>query len=129
MHTTGDIFVTLPQLVSKRARENSQGTLARIPVGPTYLNGFKDVSYVQLHNAINVTTTLLLQTFGKSKTFETLAYIGPTDLRYFVVMTAGMKAGYKVRSRSSIPGAGLTSFDERSSCLLQGIAWQHTYRC
>ncbi|KAF3033927.1 hypothetical protein E8E11_002458 [Didymella keratinophila] len=53
----------------------------------------------RLHNTVNSAAALLIETYGKSESFETLAYIGPTDLRYFIIMLAGMKVGYKWVSR------------------------------
>ena len=96
MRIPEDTRVTLLELVSKRAGEDPQGVFARVPVGPAYSDGFKDVTNAQLHNAINCAAALLKETYGKSESFETLAYIGPTDLRYLIIMLAGMKVGYKV---------------------------------
>ena len=33
---------------------------------------------------------------GRSTVFETIAYIGPSDLRYAIVFLAAVKCGYKV---------------------------------
>jgi hypothetical protein len=45
--------------------------------------------------AINHVTGLLIDNFGKSKEFETIAYIGPGDLRYSIIVVAAIKAGFK----------------------------------
>ena len=98
MHPTRDTTLLLPELVSNRARDDPGDVFARIPVGPAYSNGFRDVTNVQLCNAMNFIASLLIKACGQSNTFETLAYIGPMDLRYSIIMLAGMKAGYKVSS-------------------------------
>lgn len=38
-------------------------------------------------------------TFGRSSTFETMAYIGPNDIRYFIFVLAASYVGYKVRTQ------------------------------
>lgn len=96
MSNLQDTRVLLPELVSKRAHEDPQGAFARVPAGPVYSNGFREVTNIQLRNAVNVAAALLLGTYGQSETFETLTYIGPADLRYFVIVLAGMIVGYKV---------------------------------
>lgn len=92
-----DIRVTLPELVDERARKSPEGVFARIPIGPAYTDGFKDVTNAQLNNAIKYAAALLFSRYGRSDSFETIAYIGPADLSYFIVMLAGVKIGYKVR--------------------------------
>jgi hypothetical protein len=67
-----------------------------VPVGAKYTDGYKDISKLQFEKAVNHTALLIRQTLGESKSFETLTYIGPGDLRYSVVLVAGIKAGYKV---------------------------------
>lgn len=123
MYATQDLRITLPELVSRRADERPEGIFARIPVGPAYSDGFKDVTNMQLHNAVNSAIALLLKTYGKSNTFETLAYIGPTDLRYFIIMLAGIKTDYKVSAGCLQRCNVLTMSRERSSCPLRKTAW------
>ena len=96
MKDLGATRITLLELVGQRARQNPQGIYARVPVGPAYSDGFKDVTNFEFHNAVNYAASLLSNAYGQSENFETLTYIGPTDLRYFIVMLAGVKAGYKV---------------------------------
>ncbi|UPX12162.1 uncharacterized protein EKO05_0002728 [Ascochyta rabiei] len=96
MHLTRDASFLLPDLVSHRAKHDPHGVFARVPVGPTYTSGFNDVTNAQLSNAINFTASLLLTTYGESNSFETLAYIGSMDLRYSIMVLAGIKTGYKV---------------------------------
>jgi acyl-coenzyme A synthetase/AMP-(fatty) acid ligase len=38
---------------------------------------------------------MLDKTIGKSTDFDTLAYLGPSDLRYHIVILAAIKTGYK----------------------------------
>ncbi|KAL8948969.1 MAG: hypothetical protein Q9222_004891, partial [Ikaeria aurantiellina] len=46
-------------------------------------------------NSVNSLAHWLEKTLGKSTTFETIAYIGALDLRYFILALAAAKVGYK----------------------------------
>ena len=60
--------------------------------------GFIDVSYKQLSNAINGTAWWLKEnTVGEEQGFETVAYAGPDDLRFFILVMAAVKCGKRVR--------------------------------
>ncbi|KAJ4341537.1 hypothetical protein N0V95_007183 [Ascochyta clinopodiicola] len=96
MRLTRDVSFLLPDLVSDRAKDDPHGAFARVPVGPTYTSGFNDVTNSQFSNAINFTASLLMTTYGESKSFETLTYIGSMDIRYSIMVLAGIKTGYKV---------------------------------
>jgi hypothetical protein len=93
-------FVLLPHVIKQNAQTDPHGVFARIPAGSKYTDGYRDVTKLQLHKAVNHTASLLRQNLGESKRFETLAYIGPGDLRYSIIVVAGIKAGYKVRVHS-----------------------------
>jgi hypothetical protein len=89
--------ILLPHIIEQNARADPNGVFARIPAGSKYTDGYRDVTKLQLHNAVNYTASLLKRNLGESQNFETLAYIGPGDLRYSIIVVAGAKAGYKVR--------------------------------
>ncbi|KAL8964309.1 MAG: hypothetical protein Q9183_004537, partial [Haloplaca sp. 2 TL-2023] len=59
-------------------------------------NGFKDVSSKCFANAINRTAWYLRDLLGPPKNFETVAYMGSNDIRYFLFMFAAIKVGYKM---------------------------------
>jgi acyl-coenzyme A synthetase/AMP-(fatty) acid ligase len=48
-----------------------------------------------MRNAVDHVAWLLKERIGPSTTFETLAYMGPGDLRYHIVLLAAVKTGYK----------------------------------
>lgn len=85
-----------PEIVRLRAQEDPSGIFAQFPAGTAYSDGFRNVTNLQLHNAINLTAGLIRQNLGESKNFETLAFIGPSDPRYTIMVVAAMKTGYKV---------------------------------
>jgi hypothetical protein len=90
--------VWLPSIVAQNAEDDPNGLFARFPIGATYAGGFQDVTKKHFATAIDHVASLIESQYGKSRSFETLAYIGPNDLRYLIVLVAGIKTGYKVRS-------------------------------
>ena len=97
MTTTENASILLPHIIKRNAQNDPSGVFAQIPAGPEYAAGFKNVTKLQFENAINHTASLINNFLGESKYFETLAYIGPGDLRYSIIVVAGIKTGYKVR--------------------------------
>lgn len=71
-----------------------------IPRSSDPKDGWDEVSFRQYANAINRFAHWIVQQAGRAKDGEypTVAYIGPNDVRYLVVLAASIKAGYKVRS-------------------------------
>lgn len=68
---------------------------AEFPASPeSYDEGFQKVTYGALSNAINSIAWWLEDTLGHGKNFETLAYIGPNDLRYTALILGAVKAGF-----------------------------------
>lgn len=89
------LFPLLPVAIDERAMRNPAGPFAQFPLSNTYSAGFGTATNAQVANAINHVTGLLVESFGKSNNFETIAYIGPGDLRYSIIVVAAIKAGYK----------------------------------
>lgn len=84
-------------MLDSRAEADPNRVWARYPVSATsYTAGFQTATYSQMRTAVNRAARLLCDTLGESETFETLAYIGPNDLRYHIFLTAAIKTGYKV---------------------------------
>jgi hypothetical protein len=61
-------------------------------------DGFRDINFGELAAAVNRAAWWLDAKFGKSDSFETLAYLAPGDLRYPILTIAASKVGYKVHS-------------------------------
>ncbi|KAF2491843.1 putative NRPS-like enzyme [Lophium mytilinum] len=86
----------IPNVIDLRAQRNPQDIFAKVPTSTTsYGSGFRSVTIVELSNAINRVAWLLQEHLGKGQDHEALAYIGPTDLRYSIVVIAAIKVGYK----------------------------------
>ena len=91
---TGDL---VPHLVDKRARLTPDSIYAEYPVSTlTYDEGYRKITYKDFANAVNGAAQWLVDTLGPGKGFETLAYIGPNDIRYPALILGAVKAGYKV---------------------------------
>ncbi|KAI7968473.1 hypothetical protein EIK77_006492 [Talaromyces pinophilus] len=87
----------IPKLLEDGAKSTPDRVWAKFPVSnTTYEHGFRAATYSQMLNAANKVAWILDQTVGKSTAFDTLAYLGPSDLRYHIVLLAAMKTGYKV---------------------------------
>ncbi|KAL2812311.1 putative NRPS-like enzyme [Aspergillus granulosus] len=86
----------LPALLDYRAAYYPDLIWGKFPVSPTsYKQGFRTATYSQMRNAVDRVAWLLVERVGPSTTFDTLAYMGPGDLRYHIALLAAVKAGYK----------------------------------
>lgn len=84
----------LPNLVDYYARVSPQRLYAEYPRSPlSYEDGYRQITYREYANAINGIAWWLLDTIGSGKD-ETLAYIGPNDVRYPALVLGALKAGY-----------------------------------
>jgi acyl-CoA synthetase (AMP-forming)/AMP-acid ligase II len=82
----------LPVLVDELRPER---IFARIPKSSHLQDGLIDVNCQTFARAINRAAGWLEDTLGKSSSFETVAYFGPSDLRYLIFVLGASKVGYK----------------------------------
>ncbi|KAL2821419.1 hypothetical protein BDW59DRAFT_109738 [Aspergillus cavernicola] len=86
----------LPSILDHRAASQPDRVWAKFPTSPTsYAQGFRSATYRQIYNAVNSIAWKLAKTIGTSTAFDTLAYLGPGDLRYHIVLLAAIKTRYK----------------------------------
>ena len=98
----------LVRIVDYLAAEKPQLLYAEFPRSPTtYADGFQSVTYGAFADAINGIAWWLHDTLGLGKNFETLAYIGPNDLRYPALILGANKAGHKVSECSFEPSRSI----------------------
>ncbi|TVY78113.1 Non-canonical non-ribosomal peptide synthetase FUB8 [Lachnellula suecica] len=97
----------LVNILDGMARTRPQALYAEFPVSATtYEDGFFKVNYAAFANAVNGMAWWLETTLGRGENFETLAYIGPNDIRYNALLLGAVKTGYKMlfaSPRNSIP--------------------------
>lgn len=87
----------LIHVIEDKANQDPEAVYAEFPISATgFEEGFYKVTYAAFVNAINGLAWWLHETLGPSKDFETLAYIGLNDLRYYALLFGAVKAGYKV---------------------------------
>jgi hypothetical protein len=85
----------LPQIVDDLARDEPSRIFTSIPHTNDISDGFRDVTALEFATAVIRAAWFLEKTLGRSNSFETLTYIGPSDLRYPILSLAAPKAGYK----------------------------------
>lgn len=102
----------IPNIVDHLAEVKPNSLYAEYPISTlSYQEGYRKFTYGDLANAVNGVAWWLSEALGPGKDFETLAYIGPNDLRYPALILGAVKAGY------TVPKAPSTISDE------------NTYRC
>jgi acyl-CoA synthetase (AMP-forming)/AMP-acid ligase II len=88
-----------PHLVDDIAQREPQRECFSVPRSSDPKDGWRPVTFKQYANAINHVAHRIIDISGHppAGTFPTIAYIGPNDARYVVMLLAAVKAGYKVR--------------------------------
>ena len=86
----------LPQVLDELAETDPMRTYAIYPQSSDPSKGFRLVKMIELATAVHKLAFWIERTIGRSTTFETIAYIGSSDIRYTIVLVAAIKCGYKV---------------------------------
>ncbi|KUJ07624.1 acetyl-CoA synthetase-like protein [Mollisia scopiformis] len=97
----------VPVVIDEIAQNDPERVFASIPKTTDLSEGYVDVTYDAFSRAINRAATFLERTFGRSGSFETLAYLGPFDVRYYILACGASKVGYKLllpSPRNSLEG-------------------------
>jgi hypothetical protein len=92
----------VPQVVDELAATDPTRVYAAVPKTADLKNGFRDVTMTELAGCVNFMATWLENKFGKSATFETITYIGLSDLKGIVTLLGAIKVGYKVWLNAAI---------------------------
>lgn len=91
----------LPVIVDER---DPKWLYARVPKSPTHIqDGFIDITCGGFARAVNRAAGWIEELCGQSSTFDTLAYIGPSDIRYCIFVVGACKVGYKVKALPILP--------------------------
>ncbi|KAJ2992582.1 hypothetical protein NUW58_g824 [Xylaria curta] len=69
---------------------------ASIPISEDLNDGYVDVTYRTVTNAVNRASWWLSENLGLANTSEVFSYIGPNDLRYPIFLVAAIKCGYQM---------------------------------
>ncbi len=110
----------LHNVVDQVAVSDPGRSLAFIPRSNEPKDGWKPVTYGEVANAVNYVAHEICKAakdIPKNDVFPTVAYIGPNDIRYLVVMLACIKAHHKalfISPRNSLEGQ--LSLFEATAC-------------
>lgn len=83
----------IPCAIDEAARLQPQGIFASTPVSSNVNDGFRNVTFGELGNAINQAAAWLEESRCRS---EPLAYLAPSDLRHVILAVAAVKVGCNV---------------------------------
>lgn len=91
----------LPQVIDAYAESDPVRIYALVPNSADVTQGFRKITMRDLASAVDLIAWWIDSHFGRSESFETLAYIGATDICYGIFFFAAIKCGYKVCSSRS----------------------------
>ena len=90
----------LPQLIDEIAKDDPDRTLVSVPRGTGVADGYMDVSFKILATAINRCAWWIDQNIGRCHTLAPIFFIGPTDIRYLIILFAAAKTGHTVSGQT-----------------------------
>lgn len=97
----------VPQVVDELAATVPDRVYASIPKTSNVQDGYQDVTMAEFAGCINFMARWLEEKFGRSETFETIAYVGLSDLKGITTLLAAIKVGYKVCNQEHKSKAGI----------------------
>ncbi|KAI1413959.1 acetyl-CoA synthetase-like protein [Hypoxylon sp. FL1857] len=88
----------VPNIIDEIAKTDPGREAFTIPRSSDPKDGWKAVTFKEYANSINYIAHRIIETCGTPSpgSFPTIAYIGPNDARYVVILVGAIKAGYKV---------------------------------
>jgi acyl-coenzyme A synthetase/AMP-(fatty) acid ligase len=94
IYTSDDLPVNI---IDNRAKNNHQRPFFILPHSKSPEDGYRNISYRQISNAINRAAWWLDKNLSTVDKAEPYAYFGPLDLRYIILMLGSVKAMRKAR--------------------------------
>jgi acyl-CoA synthetase (AMP-forming)/AMP-acid ligase II len=88
----GKLLVTS---IEEKARWFAEHTVFRYAAGDWENDGYRNLTWSQWADAINKVAYWLDEQLGTSTDVDTVAYLGPNDIRYSVLLPAVMKTRRK----------------------------------
>lgn len=86
----------LPHVVDYYAHHEPDRVFAAIFKSGGGDHAFEDISIAMVANAVNHMAWWMKKNLKSNSKRRTLAYIGPSDLRYTIILLAAIKCGWKV---------------------------------
>ncbi|KAL1863038.1 putative NRPS-like protein biosynthetic cluster [Diaporthe australafricana] len=118
----------LPTLIDEVSIQDPNRECFQIPRSSEPSDGWRILTWKDMANAVNRCAHRIVELCGtpEKDSFPTIAYLGPNDVRYIVLMIAAVKAGYTamfISPRNSKEGQ-LNLFDT-TSCKIMAFASSH----
>ncbi|GAD96178.1 NRPS-like enzyme, putative [Paecilomyces variotii No. 5] len=86
-----------PHVIDERAQSGSSRPFAYIAKSPYAQDGFEEISYTRLANAINRASWWIVNELGPLlREGDVFAYMGSNDLRYLILAVAAVKTSRKI---------------------------------
>ncbi len=95
----------LPCVLDEWGRDEPDRLYVLVPRSPNVAKGFVGVTMRQMTHAVDVTAWWLIETFGSGNGPRTLAYVGPSDSRYPVLLLAAIKTEWEATSTCYAPNS------------------------
>jgi acyl-CoA synthetase (AMP-forming)/AMP-acid ligase II len=89
----------LINVIAEKAKRSPDDTYMRYPGLDWETTGYKSISWIQYASAIDKIAYWLDTHLGTVKETETIAYFGPNDARYAILIPASIKTRRKVRCK------------------------------
>ncbi|KIN09068.1 hypothetical protein OIDMADRAFT_23789 [Oidiodendron maius Zn] len=89
-----------PRLLLHYIHQTAAQDPGRVCVSLPILNnpedGFRDITLLQFEQAIDYAARWMERHVGRGRSYQTLAYIGPQDSWYLILILAALKTGWKL---------------------------------
>jgi len=86
----------LPKIIDFNAEAHPAKLYAIFPKSEMLSDGLYEFTYKQFADSINHISWWLDESLGRNQSSDTVAYIGPKDIRYSILAVAAIKTGRKV---------------------------------
>ncbi|ETS81832.1 hypothetical protein PFICI_06834 [Pestalotiopsis fici W106-1] len=109
-----------PSYLDEIAQTTPGRVYAAIPKTANVEDGYRDVTIADLARCANFMAKWIEDKFGKSQNFETITYLGLSDLRGVALFFGAMKTGYKLLlvSPRNPPASNLSLMEQTESSRL-----------
>ena len=88
----------VPNIIDDIAKSDPEREAFLVPRSDNPKDGWKSITFKEYANAVNRIAHRIIEACGTPSpgSFPTIAYVGPNDARYVVLLVGAVKAGYKV---------------------------------
>ena len=111
------------RFIDEMAASHPERVVFIVGRGHELADGLLDLTFKDLSHIVNFTAWWIEKKWGRSSRYETLLYIGASDIRYLAFIVACHKTGYKVRGGRSYLYAFENECAESQRTLLPAITF------